>query len=384
MDYLARMKVFVKLFPDSTMDEMAAADFIFSAANVARDAVMHDGRRYIVVTAKMLGEGVALFRGSERKAQRMLSKMVDHGMIERIKADRRSGTKFAYFVSDRYMMTLHATPENFSLPGYSDWENLGKIKPTPVTTQADTSDDSKPTPVSTPSYYNKNNIYIDTQADKNVDSTSKNLPETSSHSPTSSSKKHTIPKEIIDAFERYWAIYPKHKKKQDALKRFANLKLHRQIDELLTAVRNYCSDEGIRRNLLEGHLEYVKNPDTFLLTRGVEYWRDWIGGGAVLNRAAISAANGGESDGGVEAADDQNVADFVGRMERAFAKLGDERDPEASLADTVGEFFSEEEISVMEAENWRVPFVYEEYTKERYARFIIDKLREGGSHDGAA
>ena len=384
MDYLMRMKVFEKLFPDSTMEEMAAADFIFSASSVARDAVMRDGKRYIVVTAKMLSEGVAMFRGSERKAQRMLSKMVDQGMIERVKADSRSGTKFAYFVSDRYMMTLHATPENFSLPGYSDWKSLGKIKPTKMSTQADKNDGLKPTKMSTPSYYNKNNIYIDTQADKNVDSTSKNLPETSFHSSTRSTKKQSTSKDIDDAFEQFWASYPKHKNKAEAKRRFVRLKLHRRIGELLEAVKNYCSDDGVRRNLLEGHLEYVKNPDTFLLTRGVEYWREWVGGGAVLNRAAFSEPNGGESDGGVKAAGDPNVADFVGRMERAFSKLGDDRDPEASLADTVGEFFSDDEISVMEAENWRVPFVYEEYTKDRYARFILDKLREGGSNDGAA
>lgn len=352
---------FCRFFPGTGAEEAVIALWVTTAERIAADVVRRDDGTYVVLTPQIVNEVIHV-RGNRKTIGKMLGRMVEIGALERVDAGR---SRFAYRPTQKAVLAMHVRGQNLEIPRWAkNAHQVGKNCPPEV------SKNCPPQPIN----YINNNV--------NTHEVGKNCPplleDPDSQTPSAQSKKSKTSDEIEAAFERFWSAYPKHRAKAEAKKRFVRLKLHREIDDLLAAVRNYTNDPTVKENLLNGHLEYVKNPDTFLLTRGVEYWRDYIRGGATLNAAALGAgANGGAKKGG-----DERIAKFAAKIRAAIRAIeaanGGDVDPTVPPSQTAAKrFFDAATLAVMDRYNEQHPLVYQEYETETYARFVLEKIGEG-------
>ncbi len=107
---LQYLHIFSRLFPTCSMEEAVVAYWIHSIAQSGGEVVMCEGRRYVVVTAAMIREGIGTFRGSsERTARRILKRLTESGALDRVSAGK-AGSKFAYCPTERFMTAIQGTP----------------------------------------------------------------------------------------------------------------------------------------------------------------------------------------------------------------------------------------------------------------------------------
>jgi hypothetical protein len=80
--------------------------------------------------------------------------------------------------------------------------------------------------------------------------------------------KKQIPLNIVEKFEKIWAIYPKRVGRKEALRHFAaTVKTDQDYADIHKALENYKRT----KNVIEGNLSYIQNGSTWF-----NNWRDWL------------------------------------------------------------------------------------------------------------
>ena len=351
--------VFCREF-DTNAEEALIVFWISTAERIAAEVKVVDGRSYMIVTPEMIKEELHI-RGARKRIGGMLSELVEKGALERVKY---KGMTYAYSVTKKALYAMHMKSEKVILPkwidGNSHWSKMDQSDKIPL-------GQNGPMKPIIYNIYNGNKIPLGQNGPMKQKefSTKKTTP------PLIEEKKED---DIKRAFDRFWSIYPKHKNKAEAYKRFKKLKLHKEIDDLLKAVKNYCNDKSVKNNLIEGNIEFVKNPDTFLITRGVEYWRDYVEGTAKINTRLLFE----EDTGGKDLPD--RIERFASKVRMAIAEMESlgQTSPEVDLRQTAAmKYFSKEEIETMQSCNIQHPLIYQEYDSVSYAEYILGQMEAG-------
>jgi hypothetical protein len=352
-----------RLFPEIDLSGSLILRWIITAEGRLSGVEDRKGVRFVEINAQTIIEHLPALGSAHRTTiYRKIDKLVGMGALE-----RKNDSKKSYFVrpSDRAMLTIHGQIESAALPGYSD---VAKCDNDDVKCDNDVAkyDIKRCRKMRHDNLlYKINNIYRPNRVKR------------PSLTDTASDVNDSKTDEVEEAFDRFWKLYPKRVKKQSAFKRFKSKKLHRRIDDLLKAVGHYVKSPRVADAILQKDFTYIPHPATWL-----NDWEEWVNGdpeAASANAAVVAVETPRRTIA------DRRLADLMGRLHKAFDEIGDDADAEVlPSALPQARYFKPEELAVMDEYNESVPFIYEVYTAERYAKFILGKIDERSGYDGAA
>ncbi|WP_456403624.1 BlaI/MecI/CopY family transcriptional regulator [Hydrogenimonas sp.] len=94
------------MFPGLSMTDAAVAYWVFTIQQTSKEVVMHENRRYVVITAGMLRHEIPMMKTvTDRTVRTILTRLTDAGVLERTKSNK-VGKTYAYIPSDRFVMSL--------------------------------------------------------------------------------------------------------------------------------------------------------------------------------------------------------------------------------------------------------------------------------------